>query len=324
MATLNMYRAAIVGCGRIGTATGDPAQGQSRIKSHAEAYCTLPNVDLIALCDASAATLARASMKWGVGATFADVGDLLAIARPDLLSVCAPADQHVEILRMAIEAGVKGVLLEKPITPDLATARSALDLVERAETRVAVNYTRRFPPIYRRAIEDVRAGGIGRVQYVHGIYTKGTVNNGSHMIDLLRAMLGNPVQADALSGDSLSPPSTVSARIIFEGGAEAWLAAADGAAFNVFDLDILGTEGRIKFTDLGHVVQRFTVAETSSEYGFRQLSPLSAPQPTGLAGSVRYAVEDLIESIETRQQPACTVADGYAALEIALSLKGNQ
>lgn len=323
MTKQNPYRAAIVGCGRIGTSTGDPALGRSRIRSHADAYLALPNVDLVGLCDPDEAALARASDAWGVSATFNDVASLLARTTPDLLSVCAPPSEHVGILRLAIEAGVKGVLLEKPVALNLAAAREAVSLVESSETRVSVNYTRRFPPAYRAAIEDVRSGAIGQVQHVHGIYTKGIVNNGSHMIELLRAMLGDPVRADVLPGgcDLDLPDPSLAARLGFADGAEAWLAAADGSAFNIFDLDILGTEGRIAFTDLGHLIQRFSVDDTTSAHGFKQLSTLPDPQPTDLADAVRYALEDLIDSIETGRDPLCTVADGYAALEIALRLK---
>jgi predicted dehydrogenase len=324
--TLNTYRAAIVGCGRIGTGTGDPSLGRSRIKSHAEAYLDLPNADLVGLCDPDAAPLARASSAWGVAAAFDDVATLLATTHPDLLSICAPPSEHVGILRLAIEAGVKGVILEKPVAPDLATAHEALALVQASKTRVAVNYTRRFPPAYRAAIETVRSGGLGRIQHVHGIYTKGIVNNGSHMIDLLRAMLGDPVRAATLPGgcDLDSPDPSVGALLVFDNGIEAWLGAADGAAFNVFDLDILGTEGRISFTDLGHAVQRFSVDETTADHGFRQLSPAAEQQPTHLADAVRYAIQDLIQSVETGQDPLCTIADGHAALEIAIRLRDNR
>jgi predicted dehydrogenase len=322
MATLNTYRAAIVGCGRIGTGTGDPAQGRSRIKSHAEAYADLPNVELVALADPDAAALGRASDAWVVEETFADVASMLTTVKPDLLSVCAPPAEHVHILRLAIEAGVKGVLLEKPVAPDLAAAAEAMALTTGASSRVAVNYTRRYPPAYRTAIESVRGGGIGRVQQAYGVYTKGIVNNGSHMIDLLRAMLGDPISAEALSGDGAGSDPTVSARLTFADGAQALMAAADGDAFNVFDLDILGTEGRISFTDLGHAVQRSGVDDTIAEHGFRQLSGLTSPEPTLLADAIRYAVEDLIESIETGRAPLCTIDDGYAALDIALGLGG--
>jgi predicted dehydrogenase len=320
VATQNSYRAAIIGCGRIGTATGNPSQGRSRIKSHAEAYVALPNVGLVGLCDPDAGALTRASSAWGVSAVFSDVASLLADTRPDLISVCAPPREHVEILRLALEAGVRGVLLEKPIAPDLVTAQEAVRLVAGGSTRVAINYTRRFPPVYQDAIRRVRGGGIGRVQSAYGVYTKGVVNNGSHMIDLLRAMLGEPVHVEALRSDGASPDPTISGRLVFEGDVEALIAAADGDAFNVFDLGILGTEGRVTFTDLGHAVEYSTVDNTTGEYGFRQLSQ-SDTQPTNLADAVRYAVEDLIDSVETEREPACTIADGYAALEIALRLR---
>jgi predicted dehydrogenase len=325
MSTLNMYRAAIAGCGRIGTGTANPLWGLSRIKSHAEAYFDSPNVELVGLCDPDAAHLARASSAWGVVAGFEDVSTLLAATHPDLLSVCAPPNEHVGILRLAIQAGVKGVILEKPVAPDLMAAHEALVLAQASRTQVSVNYTRRFPPAYRAAIEAVRSGALGRIQHVHGIYTKGIVNNGSHMIDLLRAMLGEPLRASTLPGgcdlDSADP--SVAALLLFDNGVEAWLGAADGAAFNVFDLDILGAEGRISFTDLGHAVQRFSVDDTTAEHGFRQLSPEAEQQPTRLADAVRYAVQDLTQSMETGRDPLCTIADGYAALEIAIRLRDS-
>jgi len=321
-----MYRAAIVGCGRIGTGTGNPSQGHSRIKSHAEAYLNSPNVDLVGLCDPDSAPLARASSAWGVAAAFEDVETLLTTTHPDLLSVCAPPNEHVDILRLAIQAGVRGIILEKPVAQNLSIAHEALVLTQSSNTRVAVNYTRRFPPAYRAAIESIRSGGLGRIQHVHGIYTRGIVNNGSHMIDLLRAMLGEPVRVARLPGgcDLDSSDPSVAALLVFDNGVEACLGAADGAAFNVFDLDILGTKGRISFTDLGHVVQKFRVDDTTAEHGFRQLSPAGDQQSTHLADAVRYAVEDLIQSIETGGDPLCSIAEGYASLEIAIRLRDNQ
>lgn len=278
-------------------------------------------MDLVGLCDPDAEALARATERWSVPETFDDVAALLDATHPDLLSVCAPPSEHLAILRLALEAGVKGVLLEKPVAPDLAAAREAVELVKGSSTRVAVNYTRRFPPAYREAIDAIRDGSIGNIQQAYGIYTKGVVNNGSHMIDLLRAMLGEPEIVVAMSDDGAANDSTVSARLGFAGGAEAWMAAADGGAFNVFDLDILGTEGRISFTDLGHSVQRWAVADTAEEFGFKQLGQPVQAEPTELGDAIRYAIDDLIGSIETGREPLCTIDDGYAALAIALRLR---
>ena len=55
------------------------------------------------------------------------------------------------------------------------------------------HYTRRFAPAYRRLAEEVGAGALGRLQHVGGVYVKGLRHNGTHWLDLLRMLAGDPV-----------------------------------------------------------------------------------------------------------------------------------
>jgi len=47
----SLYRAALIGCGRIGADCNPPGVGSSRIQSHAQAYAEHPNVQLVAAFD---------------------------------------------------------------------------------------------------------------------------------------------------------------------------------------------------------------------------------------------------------------------------------
>jgi predicted dehydrogenase len=217
-------------------------------------------------------------------------------------------------------AGAKGVLMEKPVAPSIDAARRVLEMVSASHTVVAIDYIRRFPPVYRELIDRVRSGTFGRVHTVVGIYTKGVINNGSHLIDLLRALLGEPVAWQTVGSDGDVDDPTVSAVLAFSGGVEALVARADGNAFNVFDLDIVGTSGRVVLSDLGHQIAWHGVEDTAAIHGFRQLQRVVQPEPTHLDQAIRYAVADLIESVDAGRQPLCTVQDGYEALRVALDL----
>ena len=66
-----MYRAAIVGCGRIGCAfDDDPCRGY--VSTHAGAYKRTPGVELVALSDIDAARLHKYADKFEVCGRYID------------------------------------------------------------------------------------------------------------------------------------------------------------------------------------------------------------------------------------------------------------
>jgi predicted dehydrogenase len=318
------HRAAIIGCGRIGTDTGEPGTGSSRIRSHAAAYTDSQRTELVALCDTDAGRLALAAERWPGAACYSSVDDLLTHEHPDLVSICTSPGSHCDVLGEVLRAEVPGVLLEKPIAAQLEDAERALGIAADSGSRIAVNYIRRFPPVYRQAIRDVAGGVLGTVQHVGVLYTKGIVNNGSHVLDLLRALFGDPVGAEVIGAwPAAEVDPTLSAQVRFADGVEASVRGLSGDAYNIFDIDILGTEGRLLFTDLGHTLCRYTTEDTRPVHGFRQLQPEPDVMQTELASAVRFAVEDLVQSVETGTAPQCTLEDGYAALELAWGLAGR-
>jgi UDP-N-acetyl-2-amino-2-deoxyglucuronate dehydrogenase len=85
-------RAAVVGCGDISAV-------------HLAAIAAKPDVELVAVCDTDETSRAAAQNRWGVTA-FNDHRDLLETARPDVLHVCTPHDQHADPVVDAQDAGV--------------------------------------------------------------------------------------------------------------------------------------------------------------------------------------------------------------------------
>ena len=70
----------------------------------------------------------------------------------DGVIVASPPAMHAEMIRAAVEAGLP-VLVEKPLTLDLAAARAVRSTVERHGGFVMVGHTHLFHPAYRKLKE---------------------------------------------------------------------------------------------------------------------------------------------------------------------------
>ena len=317
------FRAAIIGCGRIGADCAPIGSGSSRIASHAAAYSACERTNLVAVCDSDPEHLQRCGERWEVQRLFCDPRELFATEQIDLVSICTPPETHVELMAEVLRCdSVAGVLLEKPLALNLKDADAAIELVDHSKAKVSVNYIRRFPPLYRQVKADLEQGKLGPIQHVNIFYTKGILNNGSHAFDLLRFLFEEPSRVALLSpaGEMVSADPTLSVKVEFQAGFEAWLCALDGEAYNLFEVDILGSRGRMLLRDQGHILDQFSLEDTRERHGFQQLEPVPHSRPTDLAHAVQYAVTDLIDSIENSNPPACTLQDARAALDLSLKV----
>ncbi len=320
---MKIYRAAIIGCGRIGGDCGDPGTGSSRIASHAAAYAGSLRARLVAASDPDPVRRRRFADRWGVARVYGDHLDLLAQEEVDILSICAPASAHGARLMDVLDSGrVSGVLLEKPVAESLQKADLLIERAGQSRAVVVVNYVRRFCPAYQRAAADLQAGRLGPIQLVRGLYTKGVLNNGGHLLDLLRFFFGDPSALVPLATETpTSPDPTVSFRVSFPSGFDAWIYGIDHEPYLLFELDIVGTQGRMIFKDLGHLLELYEVEDTARAHGFRQLARDPVVIETELSRAIGHAVENLIESVETGVAGACTLEDARGALALALAAR---
>ena len=241
----------------------------------------------------------------------------------DIVSVCTPLADRGVLIRALIDSGrVRGILAEKPFAESVDEAASLASRAGQAGVIGAVNYVRRYAPGYRAVAHDMRDGALGSIQIVRAIYTKGVLNNGGHLLDLLRLFFGDPSSIEVLSSlDEQPGDPTVSCRLSFSAGFDAWVTAARHSACAIFDVDIVGTSGRVVFGDLGHRLDRWRVDDTTAVHGFKQLSRAPETTDPGLRLAIAMAIDNLAECLEGGSQPLCTFEDGTAALALALSVR---
>jgi predicted dehydrogenase len=106
----------------------------------------------------------------GIPLAFGSYEALLASGEIDLLYVPLPNALHAEWTIRALEAGLP-VLCEKPLTCDAAAARAVAAAAARAGRPVAEAFMYRFHPLYRRVLELVQGGRIGRLRSIWAQFT---------------------------------------------------------------------------------------------------------------------------------------------------------
>jgi predicted dehydrogenase len=117
-------------------------------KFHYDAWRRLAGVDLVAAASLDPASLAATAERFAIGRTYDDVGAMLDAERPDLLDIAAPPAAHRPLLEAAASRGT-GVICQKPLGGDCATAQAMVERAERAGITFAVHENFRFQPWFR-------------------------------------------------------------------------------------------------------------------------------------------------------------------------------
>ena len=130
---------------------------------HAEAIRQVDNVSLRAVADPDPEHRRLAEDAGAL--TFQDVDELLATDMPDGVILSAPTRLHASGGIACIRSGCP-VLIEKPLSTDVESARMIVDAAKRAEIALLVGHHRRFNPLISAARRIILEGKIGDVRAI--------------------------------------------------------------------------------------------------------------------------------------------------------------
>ncbi len=226
-------------------------------KAHSNAFHKFPHifwpptahVRLVAICGRTEAAVAEAARRYGFEGYYTDWRDLVADERVTLFDNAAWHSAHVEPCIAAAEAG-KHVLCEKPLATNATDARRMLEAVQRAGVKHMIVFNYRFSPAVRLAREIIADGHLGRIHLLRIRYLQDHQANaekslpfkregksgvllglGSHVIDLARFLVGEPVSVSGLlttfTGERpISDDDAFVANVAFQSGALGTLEAS--------------------------------------------------------------------------------------------------
>ena len=218
------YRCALLGCG-------------PRARGHAEAYRHISRGELAAICDLDGERLCTFGDQYGVARRYSDLDEMLATESPDVVHLVTPPTLRVSLMTRLAQAGVPGVIVEKPVcirADDYAALRR---LEADSTTKFAVNHQLRHHPKVLELLASVAAGEIGQVRFIDASSGLPMAGQGPHILDLMFAFNGyaKPTTVfgassgyDDINGSHPSP-RTAESLITFENGVRAALMAGEGA-----------------------------------------------------------------------------------------------
>lgn len=308
-----MIKVAVVGVNNIG-------------KLHVRYYDEHKDVELVAVCDLNEALVGTVANEYRVTA-YTDLEKMLNELEIDVVSIATGGHEngshHYEPAMIAIENG-KDVLVEKPLSNNIAEAKAMVEHARKKGTRLACNLNHRFVPAATQARKWIEKGEVGTLLFVNMKLTIGNPNESSpwihlralhpHSIDVMRYFGGDikRVQAFMTKAPGRSVWSTASINLEFESGAVGHLTGS-------YDMDnghpieyceVAGTKGRFTIED---VYENLTFYPHESS----QLKVVRNSVLTGINGfneTIKNRINSFINDVNNAVPPEQIAGSGMEAL----------
>jgi predicted dehydrogenase len=235
----------------------------------------------------------------------------------DVLAIATWAPSHVPLTMMALQAGLRTILLEKPVATRLADVDMLINAASDMQARIAVDHTRRWIHAclgIRRLIESGVIGGLRAIHFVYG--RAGFAMIGTHLFDFARLLVGAEIVKLRADLDDVARRIRWGEQFVdrsgrcegfFSNNVRFTVDLSDGLSLQQRLLIIVGEYGRIEVDERLNIVRLVGPAERV----WNEVYPWQDAVQLGVARS-------LLELI-TKNQPSCTLQDGRAALEATIA-----
>ncbi len=182
--------------------------------SYVRVLSQLPRAELTWLCDPEPAALANAKRIAPGAKVTSSLGDVLAARDVDAIVIATPARTHAELALAAIEGG-RHVLIEKPLTLDVADAERLALAADRAGKVAMVGHLMVHHPAVQMLARLVHAGELGEIYYLSSSRSNlGRARSdenalwsfGPHDLSMIELLLGRePISVTARGESYLRP-----------------------------------------------------------------------------------------------------------------------
>jgi predicted dehydrogenase len=302
---LTKIRTAVVGAGSFG-------------RHHLRILSQSPGAELAGVVDSDIQRASAASAQYGCPA-FGSLSELA--GQIDAAVVAVPTAAHADVGCPLLESGID-VLVEKPIAPDVASARRLVDTAARAGRILQVGHLERLNPavqalkkmmtiplffeIHRLSLFSPRSLDVDVVLDL-------MIHDLDIVLDLIGAM---PEEIRAAGIKVLSDKVDIAnVRLAFPGGCIANLTASRVSTERVRKLRLFQPHQYVSLDYQKQEAVAFTVSG-GQQIGFQPLT-------VGKDEPLRLEIESFLEAVRDRKQPAVSGGEGLRALDVGLQILGK-
>jgi predicted dehydrogenase len=199
---MKQLRGAVIGCGMVSD-------------FHLLGWQRIPEATVVALCDPIRSRAEAQAEKFAAAAhVYNSATELFKAETVDFVDIVAPPSTHKELCLKAKDAHVH-VLCQKPLCPEFADAVLLIEAFRNHSKYFVVHENHRYRPWFRRILELHESGFFGEIKYLrleqHDPHepaeqyklqsSRGIMlEYGVHLVDMMRALLGEPQRVSASFG----------------------------------------------------------------------------------------------------------------------------
>lgn len=305
---MEKIKTAVIGTGYLG-------------KYHVEKLATLPQSQLIAICDIDAEHSHALSEKYQVRAT-TDYHSL--IGQVEAVSIVTPTPSHFEIGHFFLERGVH-VLIEKPISTTVEEADQLIQMAKKNNVVLQVGHLERFNSALKSVLPLISQPKFIESHRIAPFKLRGSdvpviLDLMIHDIDIILSIVKSTITDIRASGASVLTPfiDIANARIEFDNGCVASITASRVNVISDRRLRIFQHDCYISL-DLDR--KKYRVHRKSHQDMFPGIPAIQCEKKHLEKGdALREEIESFLTTIINKTEPVVTGFDGRNALATALQI----
>ena len=331
---MSKFKTAIIGVGRIGFTLGFDKK-REQPASHTFALMQNKNIQLVAACDTCEESLQLWKKHTKNTKIYTNLSQMLAEDYYDIVVIAVNEEHHFSVTMEVLASKPRLIILEKPVATSVDAALQIEQKAQELNVPILINHERRFAKDYQLAKKMLPK--IGQLQYIKAalfsglrVYKKSEdktgfyslLHDGTHLVDIVSFLLDGNI-GDCSINHCISDDEKCIRNVDFSAqntaGVTVSFSISGRSRFFGFELDILGTEGRIRIGNgLFEIFQRKESSLYSGFYSLVKTKKIKAPKKTEyFSGMVTHAVDFLQGKTDLQS----TISDGIQDLRILENIK---
>lgn len=122
---------------------------------HIHTYACDANVEKVVFCDLNEQRRKATAEKYHISG-YETVKEMIQAENIDALSIATPDPYHFQPIKEAIDAGIKYVLVEKPLATSVKECEEIVAMAQKHNVRISIDFHKRWDPAYQCIKEELQ------------------------------------------------------------------------------------------------------------------------------------------------------------------------